>query len=152
MTPKTVLYVEDSKPDVFFMQHAFRLMGHLSRLRVVRDGEDAMAYLAGENHFSDREQHPMPSLVLLDLKLPGAQGLEVLEWIRQQPQFQSLPVVVFSSSDLRSDRERAERLGVSEYIVKPGDMTTVSVLVSPLLKRFLNIEIPVEPAPPTLVL
>ncbi|MBI5687623.1 MAG: response regulator [Verrucomicrobia bacterium] len=147
MTSKTVLYVEDSATDVFFMRHAFRMLGHLVCLQVVGNGEDAMGYLAGTNAFADRQQYPLPSLVLLDLKLPGKQGLEVLEWIRLQPQFQTLPVVVFSSSDLQCDRNQAQRLGVTEYIVKPGDMTIVSGLVAPLLKRFLDIEAPVEPVP-----
>ena len=137
MTNTTVLYVEDEETDAFFVKRAFTHLQVSNCLRVVRNGEDAMHYLAGTDRFTDRQRYPVPAMVLLDLKLPGKQGVEVLEWIRQQPQFQSLPVVIFSGSHLETDRDRTLQLGANDYIVKPTDMSKVPELLSSVLKRFL---------------
>lgn len=69
--------------------------------------------------YADSEKYPFPSLVLLDLKMPRMNGFEVLEWKRNQPELDALPVVIWSSSDLAADRERAHRLGATSYFVKP---------------------------------
>lgn len=140
MTHKTVLYVEDEEADVFFVKRAFAHLNVSNPLRVVRSGRDALDYLAGNGHYSDRQRYPLPSLVLLDLKLPGMQGMDVLEWIRQQPQFQSLAVVVFSASHLETDRNQALKLGANDYVVKPTDMTKVPEFLSSVLNRFLKLD------------
>ena len=140
MMQATVLYVEDEEADVFFVKRAFTRLHASNSLRVVRNGRDAEDYLAGIGRFSDRQRYPLPGMVLLDLKLPGIQGLDVLEWMRQQPQFQSLPVVIFSSSDMEADRDRAIQLGVNDYIVKPIDMSKVSELLSSVFNRFLKLD------------
>lgn len=140
MTHKTVLYVEDEEADVFFVKRAFARFNVSNPLRVVGNGRDAEDYLAGTGRFNDRQRYPLPALVLLDLKLPGIQGSDVLEWIRQQPQFQSLPVVIFSASHLETDRDRALQLGANDYIVKPIDMTKVPEFLSSVLNRFLKLD------------
>ncbi|MBI5687617.1 MAG: response regulator [Verrucomicrobia bacterium] len=152
MTQKTILYVEDSDVDVFFMQRVFEKLDALDCLRVVHNGENAILYLAGVGGFGNRQAFPLPALVLLDLNLPGKQGFDVLEWIRQQPQFQWLPVVIFSASALEADRKRAKELGANDYIVKPNDMTRVSDLLSSVFSRFLNIAAHVEDGPRSVVL
>ena len=147
MTPKTILYVEDSEVDAYFVRRTLTALGAPATLHLVERGDDAINYLAGTGMFADRERHPLPAMVLLDLWLPGQQGFEVLEWIRGQSQFQSLPVVIFTASDLDSDRENAQRLGANDYIVKPNDLSTLPALVSLLLKQYLGIEVPVETMP-----
>ena len=72
--------------------------GLTNPVHVAVDGAQAIAYLAGNGPFADRNQHPLPALVLLDLNLPKKSGFDVLSWIRQQPQFSSLPVVIYTSS------------------------------------------------------
>ena len=114
-----VLYVEDEEDDVFFMRNAFRKLGVQDRFHAVQDGALAISYLAGQAPYADRAQHPLPTFVLLDLNLPIRSGFEVLEWLRSQPQFKSLPVVIFSSSGRLEDRQRAEQLGATEYLLKP---------------------------------
>lgn len=114
-----VLYVEDEEDDVFFMRNAFSKLGVQDRFYAVQDGGRAILYLAGQEPYTDRERHPLPSFVLLDLNLPVRSGFEVLEWLRSQPQFKSLPVVIFSSSGRLEDRQRAEQLGATEYLLKP---------------------------------
>ena len=117
---KTILYVEDEVDDVFFMKAAFKRAGVPVELASVGDGQKAIAYLAGEGVFADREKHPLPEAMLLDLNLPVQSGFEVLGWLRQQPQFKELTVVVFSSSGRPDDRRRAQELGATDYVLKPS--------------------------------
>jgi CheY-like chemotaxis protein len=138
MNPETVLYVEDDESDVFFVKRAFEVLGASYCLRVVRKAVDAMDYLAGTNRFDDRQRYPLPSLVLLDLKLPGAKGLEVLDWIRMHHEFKTLPVVVFTASNLEGDRRLHMEHGANDYIVKPADMNEVPEILTPVLNRYLR--------------
>ena len=114
-----ILIVEDDPNDVLFLTRAFKKAGVRQDLRVVRDGEEAIEYLAGEGQFRDRGAFPAPCLVLLDLKLPKKNGLEVLKWLRRQEEYRDLPVVMITSSDHNGDREAAENHGVEAFLVKP---------------------------------
>src|SRR5437879_3159953 len=98
-----ILLVEDDPDDVFFLQEAFKRNDMADALRVVRDGEEAFAYLLGQAAYADRRRYPLPSLTLLDLKLPRKSGLEVLEWRRQQPEMRRIPVIVLTSSQSKAD-------------------------------------------------
>src|SRR5512145_859685 len=99
-----ILYVEDEENDALLMQLALGQAGLRNPLRVATDGVQAIDYLSGKGRFADREEHPLPGLVLLDLKLPRMIGFEVLAWIRQQPGYAELPVVVYTSSNSPADR------------------------------------------------
>ena len=89
-----VLLVEDSEDDAILMRHAFDDLGPPRRLHWVNNGNEAILYLCGHRQYSDRNQYPIPALILLDLKLPMQIGFEVLRWIRSYPAFATLPVVV----------------------------------------------------------
>jgi len=115
----TILHVEDDPNDVLLIARAFRKVEVAARIQVVNDGEQALHYLSGSNSFSDRENFPLPSLVLLDLKLPRKSGIEVLEWIRSRPGLKRIPVVMLTSSKQAVDINRAYDLGVNAYLVKP---------------------------------
>src|SRR5260221_1321895 len=95
----TVLLAEDDPDDVLLTQIAFEKARLANPLQVVRDGEEAIAYLNGEGHFADRHRFPFPILLLLDLKMPKLNGFQVLEWLRQHPRLKRLPVAVMTSSD-----------------------------------------------------
>jgi CheY-like chemotaxis protein len=114
-----VLLAEDSENDVLMFRRAARRAKFSQPLHVVTNGEEVVAYLKGEGRFSDRAQYPLPGLVLLDLKMPRMNGFEVLQWVRQQPQFTALQVVVLSSSDEICDINRAYQLGANSFLVKP---------------------------------
>lgn len=116
----SVLYIEDEDDDVFFMRNAFNRLGIEDRFHAVVDGERAICYLMGREPFADRKKHPLPAVVLLDLSLPMRSGFEVLEWLRRQPQFEAIPVLVFSASLRMDDRRRAKELGATEYLLKPS--------------------------------
>lgn len=118
---RTILLVEDSPDDVFFLQRAFKRAEIKNPLQVVKDGQQALGYLGGFAEYADREKHPLPCLVLLDLKLPYVPGLDVLKWIRSRTDLQTLPVIIFTSSSERSDVDRAYRLGANSFLVKPSD-------------------------------
>jgi len=117
--PPTILLVEDSEDDVFLMQRALTKANITYPLQIATDGEQALQYLRGEGRFIDRRQHPAPSLVFLDLKLPYVHGFEVLAWIRGHTSLAALPVVVLTSSPEERDREKALALGAKAYLVKP---------------------------------
>lgn len=120
-----VLLVEDDPDHVALIQRAFAKANLVNPLLVVRDGQDAVEYLSGRGAYSDRSRHPLPSLILLDLKLPRKSGLEVLAWLRGDPGLKLTPVVVLSSSAEAEDVQKAYALGVNSYLLKPvnfGDL------------------------------
>jgi CheY-like chemotaxis protein len=101
-------------------------------LQAVSDGDQAMAYLRGTNTFSDRSKHPMPSLILLDLKMPRVSGFDVLAWLRTEDGLKQLPVVVLTSSNHDADIKRAYDLGARSYLVKPVGFEALVELVKTL--------------------
>ncbi len=115
----TVLYVEDEETDVLFMRRAFTGSGPGLGLQVVGDGRDAIKYLSGVNGYGNREEHPVPALVLLDLNLPEVSGFDVLRWMRSRPEYAGTPVVVFTSSTRDEDKAKTRDLGASEFVEKP---------------------------------
>src|SRR6185436_18985237 len=96
---KKVLVAEDDPSDAFLLQRAFAASGVPAVLHFVRDGQEAIDYLGGEANYANREAHPLPDLLLLDLKMPRLNGFDVLAWLRQQPGLRRLPVTVLTSSD-----------------------------------------------------
>src|SRR5437879_1958675 len=127
-----ILLVEDDPDDVLLIQRAFQKAGLGDALKVVGDGTEAIQFLSGSGLYADRHRFPLPFLVLLDLKMPGADGFDVLQWARAQPELKRLLIVVLTSSNLQEDVDRAYELGANSYLVKPvGFEETVN-----LVKRF----------------
>ena len=127
-----ILLAEDDPNDILLVQRAFEKSNITTPLHIVRDGEEAVAYLSGERDFANRERHPLPVLLLMDLKMPRKSGLEVLEWLRQQPGLRRLPVVVLTSSNQSPDINRAYDLGANSYLVKPAGFDSLLELVKSL--------------------
>ena len=116
-----MLVAEDQDDEIEILKIAFSRVHFHVPVHFVRDGEEAVAYLSGEGKFADRHKYPLPNLLLLDLNMPLRNGFEVLEWLRLQPGLRRLAVVVFSSSVLLDDVNRAFDVGASSYLVKPTD-------------------------------
>jgi len=116
---QTILVIEDDPNDALLIRRAFQQSGNHEVLQFTTDGEAAMAYLGGQGEYADRSLYPLPAFVLMDLKLPRKSGLEVLEWLREQPCLKRLPVVILTSSAESSDINRAYDLGANSYLVKP---------------------------------
>jgi CheY-like chemotaxis protein len=133
-----ILYVEDEKSDVLLLRAAFTRASLTNPVHVVVDGAEAIDYLAGNGPFADRSQHPLPVLVLLDLNLPKKSGFDVFRWIRQQPQFSSLPVVIYTSSVGLIDKDTARQFGATDYFVKRSGVNNIAELARSLAERWLT--------------
>ena len=118
-TTRALMLVEDNEDDVFLMKRALRGAHVINPLVVAEDGQEAVDYLAGAGKFADRSNYPLPAVVFLDLKLPFISGHDVLKWIRQQKDLDSLVVIVLTSSNEASDLSRCYALGANSYVVKP---------------------------------
>jgi CheY-like chemotaxis protein len=123
--PAVILLAEDREDDITLICKAFAQAEVTNPLQIVRDGEEAIAYLRGEGKYSNRAEFPLPSLILLDLKMPKVDGFEVLKWLRQQPGLSTLRVVVLTSSDAIRDVNTAYHLGANSFMVKPMDFNDV---------------------------
>jgi CheY-like chemotaxis protein len=137
--PRVILVVEDEPSDVMLLRRAFSRTGTRSQILSVGDGDLAVAYLAGEGVYADRGQHPIPDLVLLDLKLPRRSGFEVLDWVRHHTLFGSLPAIMLTSSRERVDVEKAYALGANSYFAKPGTFDELVELVRVFERYWLQL-------------
>ena len=118
-----ILVAEDDENHAFFIERAFPQVGLRNPVFFVSDGAQAIAYLKGEGGFANRREFPLPSLLLLDLKMPNKDGFEVLTWLRRQPTLKALRVVVFTTSGAVHDITRAYELGANSFLTKPMNFT-----------------------------
>lgn len=116
---RLLLLVEDRADDVTLMMRAFRRTALPARVEVVRNGAEALAYLTGAPPYDDRGRHPFPTLVILDLKMPGVDGYEVLERMKGDPAIPAVPVVVLTAAAEGGSVSRTYALGADFYFVKP---------------------------------
>ena len=116
-----ILLVEDNPNDVELTLHAFAKSNLANPIKVLRDGAEALEYLFGTGVYAGRDLNPQPRVILLDLKLPKVDGLEVLRRVKADPRTKTIPVVVLTSSHEESDIVESYKLGVNSYIVKPVD-------------------------------
>ena len=142
---KLVLYVEDEDDDSFLVQRAFKKAEVPGRLVVLPDGRAAMDYLSGHGEYADRQRHPPPAVVLLDLNLPVQSGFEVLAWVRQQSALRTLLVVALTSSNNQADIHRAYELGANAYMIKPSNADKLLGLVKSFAEFWLAHNAPPPP-------
>jgi CheY-like chemotaxis protein len=134
---KVILVADDDENDVFFLRRAFAKSGLLHTIIHVSDGHKAVQYLLGDGIYADRKSNPFPDLLLLDLKMPGTDGFDVLATIRAVPHL-DIPVVVFSTSSLLEDVQMAKKLGALDYIAKPADHDEMIKVALALHERWLS--------------
>ena len=118
-TNRGVLLADDSPDDITFVRLAFRTLNLDHALTTVPGGGEALEYLRGEGMYADREKYPLPSLLLLDLRMPTVDGFEVIRSVRADPVLKRLPIAVFTGSDFPTDRARAYALGANSFLIKP---------------------------------
>ena len=140
-----ILYAEDDENDAFLIQRAFRQAEIINPLVIVSDGSAAIDYLSGIGNYSQREEHPLPCLVLLDLKMPGKSGLEVLEWKLNQPSLSTLPTLMLTSSSQERDIRQAYSLGANGYMLKPNTPGDLLLLAKAIKDYWLNRNLHVGP-------
>lgn len=124
-----ILLADDDANGAFLTTRALKQAGVMQPTVLVQDGNAAVDYLAGTGPYADRRAHPLPCLLLLDQKLPGRSGLEVLEWVRTKSAVVTLPVLLLSASGFEGDVRTAYLLGANGYLVKPSnfeDMLTIA--------------------------
>jgi CheY-like chemotaxis protein len=138
MNTTPILLVEDSEDNVFLVRHAMHKAGLTARLEVATCGEQAIEYLRGTNGFSNWHQFPLPSIVLLDLKMPGMNGFDVLKWIRQQPGLKALRVAMLTSSDMPSEIKMAHDLGANIFLTKPVQLERLVQIMKTLNDHWLQ--------------
>jgi CheY-like chemotaxis protein len=139
-----ILLVEDNADDLELTLHSLRSDKVANKIEVARDGEEALDYFFRRGRFTGRSQESQPSLVLLDLKLPKVDGLEVLREIKNNPQTRAIPVVILTSSKEDIDMVASYQLGVNSYIQKPVDFKQFRETVKQLGLYWLVIN---QPAP-----
>lgn len=134
----SILLAEDDETDALLLQRAFKDADVHNPLHVTKDGAEAVEFLSRAR---DSDGAPMPALVILDIKMPRLNGVEALEWIRQQPVMRRLPVFMFSSSSRAEDIEDAYERGANGYFVKPPSIVERTQLAR-LLKDWLELNEP----------
>jgi CheY-like chemotaxis protein len=116
-----ILLVDDSEEDSLLLKHELERAGLANPLFFLSNGAEAIAYLAGQGRFQNRTQYPVPSVLLLDLKMPGLDGFDVLSWIGKRPELKRLLIVVLSGSADVKQVTRAYELGANSYLTKPAN-------------------------------
>jgi CheY-like chemotaxis protein len=114
-----ILLVEDNRMDVELTLDAFQEAKLLNTVHVAPNGQDALDYLYGNGIYTDRNANSLPSLILLDLKLPGIDGFDVLRQIKSTPVLKRIPVIILTSSREEGDRALSYDIGANSYLVKP---------------------------------
>ncbi len=139
-----ILLVEDNPDDLELTQRVFKKYNITNRVQIAQDGAEALEYLFGTNGHATRSRADQPKIILLDLKLPKINGLEVLERVKSDPRTKSIPVIALTSSRESTDLSRCYELGVNSYIVKPVDFEQFVEVVRQLGLYWLMINQPNE--------
>jgi CheY-like chemotaxis protein len=135
--PQVVLSVDDNDVDGALLERAFKRTSIPARLYRVSEGPQALAYLAGDGIYRDRDSYPLPDLVLLDLAMPKMSGMEVLKWIRQQPTVRRTKVLIFTSSEKPEDYKATSDIGADGYLLKPTKFDDLKKLVKQIHDEWL---------------
>jgi CheY-like chemotaxis protein len=144
MSAVTILHVDDDSNDAVLFEHACQKAGIDCNLHNVEDGDQAITYLRGAEQFADRARYPIPTLVLLDLKMPRVNGFDVLAWVRGHRHLRAMPVVVLSSSNHDADVKRAYDLGANSYMVKPVGFESLVEIARSLNQYWLSLNVKSE--------
>ncbi|MES9826150.1 MAG: response regulator [Candidatus Thiodiazotropha endolucinida] len=139
--PAVILLVDDSRMDVELTLDAFKEARLSNRIEVSYSGQQALDYLLGNEHFANRDQHPLPDLILLDLKMPGVDGFEVLQRIKETPLIKRIPVVILTSSKEEGDRALSYDIGANSYLVKPVAFTGFVEVVRQIEDYWLTLNV-----------
>ena len=137
----TILLIEDSIDDVAFVRRAFQRANVPAQIMTVADGDEAIQYLLGGGRYNDRQKCPLPSLMLVDVKLPRKSGHDFVAWLKDQkdnPPLRRIPVIMLTSSRRQADIDLAYELGANSYLVKPVGLDELVELCQALGKYWLG--------------
>jgi CheY-like chemotaxis protein len=133
-----ILFVDDDANDMLLVERALKKAGLSYPLIHRRDGEEAIDYLSGKPPYSDRTKHPLPTLILLDIKMPKLNGFDVLSWMQRQPALAKIPVVMLTASVREDDQSQAQKLGAVGYRAKPVDFAELVDIIRDVDARWLS--------------
>jgi CheY-like chemotaxis protein len=139
-----ILLVEDNPQDLRLALRAFKKAGLTNRIHVARDGEEALDFIFAKGAYADRAMAIAPKVILLDLKLPKIDGLEVLNQIKSNPATKAIPVVILTSSKEQIDLVESYRLGVNSYIVKPVNFESFAAAIAQVGMYWLLLNQPLD--------
>ncbi|MFC1624051.1 response regulator [Candidatus Omnitrophota bacterium] len=114
-----ILLVEDNEDDILVTQRAFKEVGFKNNLYVVRDGQEALDFIYNRGGYSDKQKYPMPDLILLDINMPKVDGFQVLETLKKDLEYMTIPVIMLTSSKNQEDIVKSYRSHAASYIQKP---------------------------------
>jgi CheY-like chemotaxis protein len=117
-----ILIAEDNESDALLLQRTFNLIGLANRVQILSDGVEVTDYLSGAGKYADRASFPFPAVLFTDIKMPRFDGFELLQWLRENPEYAVVPTIVFSGSGQAADVKRAYNLGANAYLVKPSSI------------------------------
>jgi DNA-binding response OmpR family regulator len=137
-----VLIIEDDPNDAFFIRRAFELSGVSHQPHVCANIHDAKRYLEGTDEFADRQRFPFPSMMIVDIKMLGGSGFDLLRWIRDHPHLTVIPTMIMSSSSRPEDVKLAYCLGANAYMCKPIDQQKFKEVFGALLRFWSHCEVP----------
>ena len=142
----SILLVEDNSMDVELILDAFKEARLGNRIQVAKNGQEALDYLFGEGAYSDHKAYPLPDMILLDLKMPGIDGHEVLRRIKGTEKLKRLPVIILTSSSDEGDRAMSYDNGANSYLVKPVSFDEFLKVVKQVSDYWLmlNVEPPLD--------
>jgi CheY-like chemotaxis protein len=135
----TILLVEDDSSDAELLIRAFKKAGVQNPIRHLDNGDAALFYLQGIDTYIDRDKNPLPALILLDLKLPGMSGLELLRWLRQQKNLRRIPVLVLTSENDARLMDAAYDAGANSYLLKSVSPDEIERVVNLITNYWLNL-------------
>ena len=141
---RAILIVEDESADAALLLRGFEKAEVLNPVIHLSNGDEALRYLAGKDKYADRNQYPLPALMLLDLKLPGMTGIQLLQWMRIQGEVKRIPVVVLTSNEDPKTINDAYDLGANSYLVKPGNPAEIAKMVQTIQRYWIKLN---EPPP-----
>ncbi len=137
-----VLMAEDSKHDRLATERAWEELNITNQLVIVNNGEEVLDYLYHRGKFSEPGAASRPGIILLDIKMPRVDGIEVLKQIRESDEFHQLPVIMLTSSKMEEDRVRSYDLGATAYIVKPLDYDNFTAAIKAINVFWMLVELP----------
>ena len=144
-----ILLVEDNPDDLELMLRVLQKELYMvNNIQIVRDGEEALNYIFRRGPFASRDPNGVPKLILLDLKLPKVDGLEVLRQVKANPSTRSIPIVILTTSKEEKDMVTSYQLGVNSYLQKPVDFSEFVKIVKEVGFYWLMVN---QPAPPKMI-
>lgn len=140
-----ILIAEDDENDALIIERALRKAGFANPFHVCSDGTDVIAYVTGKPPYEDRQKFVFPRILITDLKMPKMDGLELLEWLKNNPACGIIPTIVLTASRQESDIQKAYQLGANSYLVKPTSFDRLTHILRMTLEYWEICEKPLLP-------